>query len=269
MRKILLTLMTLSALLLARNDVPSCYKALKIEDPDPTSQKELFILIDQTTPIDKNMMIYTYKNMMKFIKNGYAVSIASFSSNANGKYTDVAYSGKLEALLPRSAKHDIAKKALRKYEGCMNGQYRFAKKKATKALVSTLKGANKKLPHSDILKSIDDIAKHIILPSQAKEKVVLLVSDMIEHSSITSFYAKGSLRKIKTKTEMDTLRKSNYLANFDGAKIYVIGAGMVGKNSYRDSKTLQSLTDFWTAYFQAVNAKLQAIGTPMLLEDVE
>ena len=30
---------------------------------------------------------------------------------------------------------------------------------------------------------------------------------------------------------MDKLKKSNYLANFDGAKVYVIGAGMVGKNS--------------------------------------
>ncbi len=269
MQKVLLTILALSTLLLARNDVPSCYKALKIEDPSPTSQKELFILIDQTTPIDKNMMIYTYKNMMKFIKNGYAVSIASFSSNANGKYTDVAYSGRLEALLPDTAKHDIAKKALRKYEGCMNGQYKFAKKKATKALVRTLKGANKKLPHSDILKSIDDIAKHIIMPSKAEEKVVLLVSDMIEHSSITSFYSKGSLKKVNSQKEMEKLKQSNYVANFDAAKVYVIGAGMVGKNSYRDSKTLKSLTEFWTAYFQVTNAKLQAIGTPMLLEDVE
>ena len=269
MRKLLLTVVTLSALLLARNDVPSCYNALKIEDPNPISQKELFILIDQTPPIDKNMMIYTYKNMMKFIKNGYAVSIASFSSNANGKYTDVAYSGKLEALLPDDAKHDIAKKALRKYEGCMNGQYKFAKKKATKALVRTLKGANKKLPHSDIIKSLNDISKHIIKSSNSKEKVVLLVSDMIEHSSITSFYAKGSLKKLKVKTEMNKVKKSDYLANFDEAKIYVIGAGMVGKNAYRDSKTLKLLSDFWVEYFQTTNAKLQAIGTPMLLEDVE
>ena len=269
MRKTLLTFLTLSALLLARNDVPSCYKALKIEDPNPTSQKELFILIDQTTPIDKNMMIYTYKNMMKFIKNGYAVTVASFSSNANGKYTDVAYSGKLEALLPDDAKHNIAKKSLRKYEGCMNGQYKFAKNKATKALVKTLKGANKKLPHSDIIKSLDDIAEHIIKPSNAKEKVVLIVSDMIEHSSITSFYSKGSLKKVNAKSELAKIKKSDYLANFDTAKVFVIGTGMVGKNSYRDSKTLKALTDFWTEYFQITNARLQAIGTPMLLEDVE
>ena len=269
MRRLLLILLTLSALLFARNDVPSCYKALKLTNPDPVSKKELFILIDQTTPIDKNMMIYTYKNMMKFIKNGYAVSIAAFSSNANGKYTDLAYSGKLEALLPDSAKHDISKKVLRKYEGCMNGQYKYAKKKATKALVRTLNGANKKLPHSDIIKSLDDIAKHIIKPSQAKEKVVLLVSDMIEHSSITSFYSKGSLKRVNSKAELSKVKKSGYLADFDGAKVYVIGAGMVGKNSYRDSKTLKALSDFWTEYFQMTNARLQAIGTPMLLEDVE
>ena len=269
MKKLLLTLLTLSTLLLARNDVPSCYKALKIDNPETTSQKELFILVDQTTPIDKNMMIYTYKNMMKFIKNGYAVTIASFSSNANGKYTDVAYSGKLEALLPDSAKHAIAKKSLRKYEGCMNGQYKFAKKKATKALVRTLKGANKKLPHSDIVKSLNDISEHIIAPSSAKEKVVLIVSDMIEHSSITTFYSKGSLKKIKTDTEMSKVKKSGYMADFDSARVYVIGAGMVGKNSYRDSKTLKSLTAFWTSYFSSSHAKLKAIGTPMLLEDVE
>jgi hypothetical protein len=266
---LLLTLLTLSTLLLARNDVPSCYEALKIDGPKDAAQKELFILVDQTTVLDKNMMIYTYKNMIKFIKNGYGVTIASFSANANGKYTDVAYSGRLEALLPKSAKHDIAKKKLRKYQGCMNGQYKYAKKKATKALVRVLKGANKKLPHSDIIKSLNDIAKYIIKPSKSHDKTILLVSDMIEHSSITSFYAKGSLRKINTSLEMKKVKKSSYMTDFNGAKVFVIGTGMVGKNSYRDSSTLKALTKFWESYFQLNNAELHAIGTPMLLEDIE
>jgi len=269
MKRLLFTLFIFTTLVLGRNDVPSCYKALNITNPNETLQKELFILVDQTTILDKKLMIYTYKNMMNFIKNGYAVTIASFSSNANGKYTDVAYSGKLESLLPDNSKHDIAKKILRKYQGCMNGQYKYAKKKATKALVHTLKGANKKLPHSDILKSLDDIAEHIITSSPAREKVVLLVSDMIEHSSITTFYSKGSLKKIDTQKELAKVKSSKHLANFSGAKIYVIGAGMVGKNSYRDSKTLGELTNFWEAYFGATNAQLQAIGTPMLLENIE
>jgi len=269
MKRIFLILLALSALLSGRNDIPSCYKALQMDNPDTDIKKELFILVDQTTQLDRKLMIYTYKNMMKFIKNGYAVTIASFSSNSNGKYTDVAYSGTLENLLPQSAKHEIAKKKLRKYQGCMNGQYKYAKKKATKALVAVLKGANRKLPHSDILKSLNDIAKHIIKPSRAKEKVVLLVSDMMEHSSITSFYARGSLKRIHTKKEMAKLKKSGYTADFGGARVYVIGTGMAGKNSYRDSKTLKALTSFWEAYFNSSNARLQAIGTPMLLEDIE
>jgi len=268
MKSVLLTLLALSTLILARNDVPSCYAALKMDNPNPTVEKELFILVDQTTPLDKNMMIYTYKNMMKFIKNGYAVTIASFSANANGKYTDVAYAGKLENLLPENAKHDIAKKTLRKYQGCMNGQYKYAKKKATKALVSVLKGANKKLPHSDIIKSLDDIAAHIIAPSNASKKVVLLVSDMIEHSSITSFYHKGLIKKIDVNTEMSKVKSAGHLANFSGADIYVIGTGVIGKKGYRDAKTLKRLTDFWEQYFAQTQANLKALGTPMLLEDI-
>jgi hypothetical protein len=269
MKKLLLIFMAISTLLLARNDVPSCYKALSLSNPNPTVEKELFILVDQTTVLDKNMMIYIYKNMMQFMKNGYAVTIASFSSNANGKYTDVAYSGKLESLLADVDKHNIAKKTLRKYQSCMNGQYKYAKKKATKALVRTLKGANKKLPHSDILKSLNDIAAHIITPSSAKEKVVLLVSDMIEHSSITSFYSKGNLKKVHTQTELDKVKKAGAMADFSGANVYVIGAGMVGKNSYRDSKTLGLLTNFWKAYFMDAHANVKAIGTPMLLEEIQ
>ncbi|NOR55826.1 MAG: hypothetical protein GQ531_06410 [Sulfurovum sp.] len=268
MKRVLLLALTLSTLLLARNDVPSCYDALRLNNPNPGIEKELFILVDQTTPLDKKMMIYTYKIMMHFIKNGYAVTIASFSANSNGKYTDVSYSGKLEALLPDSSKHAIAKKTLRKYEGCMNGQYKYAKKKATKALVGVLKGANKTLPHSDIIKSLNDIAKHIIQKSSAKEKVVLLVSDMIEHSSITTFYKQGRIKKIDAKKELAKVKSSGHLANFDNADVYVIGAGTIGKKGYRDAKTLKMLTSFWEQYFSQTQAKLKAFGTPMLLEDI-
>ena len=269
MKRLLLIILALTTLLLARNDVPSCYDALKMTNPNTSVKKELFILVDQTTMLDKKLMMYTYKNMMKFIKNGYGVTIASFSSNAKGKYTDVTYSGRLENLLPETAKHDIAKKTLRKYQGCMNGQHKYAKKKATKALVRTLKGASKALPHSDILKSLHDIASHIIKPSPAGQKVVLLVSDMIEHSSITTFYSKGNLKKVNAQKELEKVKKSGHIANFSGASVYVIGAGMIGKNSYRDSKTLGLLTNFWEQYFKLSNAQLKAIGTPMLLEDVQ
>ena len=269
MKKLLLILLALSTLLLARNDVPSCYDALKIKDKHSVVEKELFILIDQTTIIDKNMMKYTYKNMMNFMQNGYQVTIASFSSNAGGKYTDVVYSGVLEHLLSKEESYDVSKKILRKYDSCMRGQMKFAKKKAKKALVGVLKGASKQMPHSDIIKSLTDISKNIITPSQADEKIVLLVSDMLEHSSITTFYKQGSIKHIDINREVEKINKSQYIANFDGAKIYVIGTGILAKGGYRDAKTLKNLTDFWRHYFKEVDANLQEIGTPMLLKDVE
>jgi len=269
MKKVLILLILVSGILFAHNDVPSCYDALHIKNPNVKLQKEIFILVDQTTILDKKIMIYVYKNMMKFIKNGYGVTIASFSSNAKGKYTDVVYSGVLENILPKDSKDDIPKKTLRRYQGCMNGQYKFAKKKATKALVRTLKGANKALPHSDIIKSLADISKHIIAVSLAEKKVVLVVSDMVEHSSITTFYKKGNIKNIDVAKEMQKVKKSGYVADFRGANVYVVGTGMVGKNAYQNAKKLTALTDFWKSYFKKSNANLKAIGTPMLLEDVE
>ena len=269
MRRLLLTALTFSTLLVARNDVPSCYDALKIDRPHGISDRELFILVDQTTVLDKNMMKYTYTNMMNFMKNGYGVTIASFSSNSNGKYTDVAYSGKIEKQLPKKEKYEISKKILRKYEQCMTGQSSYAKKKAKKALATVLKGANQNLPHSDILKSLADISKNIIQESNSKEKIILLVSDMLEHSSITSFYTHGKIKKININQEIEKINKSQYIADFGNAKIYVIGTGVLTKGGYRDAKSLKGLTDFWRYYFKEVHANLQEIGTPMLLKDVK
>ncbi|MDQ7083877.1 MAG: hypothetical protein Q9M36_02660 [Sulfurovum sp.] len=79
MHQLLWSMLLLSSLVWGRNDVPSCYEALKIENPNPSIDKALFILIDQTTPLDKTMMKYTYNNMMRFLKNGYPITIASFS----------------------------------------------------------------------------------------------------------------------------------------------------------------------------------------------
>jgi hypothetical protein len=269
MKRLLLLLLTFSTLLLARNDVPSCYDALKIENKHKNAKKELFILIDQTTIIDKKMMKYTYKNMMHFMKNGYAVNIVSFSSNTDGKYTDLVYAGTVEPLLSKKESYDVSKKILRKYKSCMSGQLKFAKKKAKKALIKVLKGASKKMPHSDILKSLADISKNIIGNSKAEEKVVLLVSDLLEHSSITSFYKKGKIKHINVKEEYVKINKSQYISDFHDAKVYVIGAGILPKKGYRDPKTLKNLTDFWRHYFKSTDADLQEIGTPMLLKDVE
>lgn len=265
MKKLLIALTMITALF-GRNDVKSCYENFNMTEPKAET-KELFIIIDQTTELDKSMKKYIYSNMLSFLKAGEKVSIATFSSNTNGKYTEVLYSGKLDNELIN--KYDISKKVLRKYEGCAKAQYKYAKNKSTKALISAIKGIDKDIPKSDIFKSLNDLSKHLVVASKSKNKIVLLVSDMMEFSTITSFYTKGTLKNINTEKEMSAVKSSGYLSDFDNAKVYVVGAGLGSKNSYRDPLILKSFKAFWVEYFKESNADLIEIGLPMLLENVK
>jgi len=264
-KKLLVSLLLVTALF-GRNDVKSCYKALNIEAPKADTT-ELFIILDQTTELDKKMKKYIYLNMKHFLMAGNKISIATFSSNTNGKYTEVLFSGKLDHKLENT--YDISKKVLRKYDNCMKSQYKYMKNKATKSLITAIKGIDGDIPKSDIFKSLNDLSKHLVNSSTSKNKVVLLVSDMMEYSTITSFYSKGTLKKINTDKEMAKLKSSGYLADFDNAKVYVVGAGLGPKNSYRDPLILKSFKSFWTEYFKESNGNLIELGLPMLLEDLE
>ncbi len=68
------------------------------------------------------------------------------------------------------------------------------------------------------------------------------------------------------------------LAPFDGrflihgARVYVMGAGLIGddaKGAYRSGKVLQSLERFWQGYFERSNATLVSFGTPELTTDLK
>jgi hypothetical protein len=68
------------------------------------------------------------------------------------------------------------------------------------------------------------------------------------------------------------------VGDFGGARVFVLGAGLVqenagGKNKdsgvYRNPKTMASLRQFWKMYFEASNAKLLEFGAPALLSPVK
>jgi hypothetical protein len=91
---------------------------------------------------------------------------------------------------------------------------------------------------------------------------------MLENSSITSFYAKNSVRGIDAKAE---LGKVGTFGDFGGARVYVAGAGSIvttGKKqveTYRDPKTMDALEMFWREYFTRSNASLAVFGKPSLM----
>ena len=99
-----------------------------------------------------------------------------------------------------------------------------------------------------------------------------MVSDMLENSNITSFYAPDTgPRKIDAAVELAKTDKAKVVTDYRGAKVYVIGAGVVPKSNkprsgnYRSQEIMAPLKSFWAQYFEKSNAKLVEFGQPLLL----
>ena len=258
----------------SHNAVKSCYDAVKIPGKNESVQKELFVFIDQTTPFDDSLKSLLIQNAIAFVQPTNAFSVAKFSAFIQGNYAGVVTSGKLDWPMPEAQKADTSKPLLQGYEKCMKSQLGYSKKLLTDSINQTFGASSANIAKSDILKSFSELAKNVVKPSKAKTKTVLIASDMLENSSITSFYANNGVRKIDPAVEIKKVEAAGLLADFGGARVYVLGSGIIAdngqnKNSYRDPKTMQALNDFWKLYFQKSNAKLVEFGQPALLGKVE
>ena len=84
-----------------------------------------------------------------------------------------------------------------------------------------------------------------------------------------------SVRRIDPAKEMKLVLDNQLIADFAGARLYVLGAGLLGddakknKAAYRDPKTMQALSSFWKSYFDKSNAQLMEFGQPALLNQVK
>jgi hypothetical protein len=87
---LLLTAFALPITVLAgtSNDVPSCYAANKLPAP-AQAERELFVLVDQTTTFDAKLQANIRENLGRLIKPGVAFVIADFSSFGQGKYAEI------------------------------------------------------------------------------------------------------------------------------------------------------------------------------------
>jgi hypothetical protein len=259
------------------NDIPSCYAANKMKMAPPPTETELFVLVDQTTPLDATLQEAVLENTGRLVKAGNAFVIASFSSFGQGRYLEVLSAGTLEGGIDPKQRDDTSVKLLRNFDGCMAGQADFGRKSAAAALNKALSGASPEVAKSDVMGSLKELSSRI-RQSTAKDKVVLLVSDMLENSGITSFYASKNVRAIEPAAELKKAQEAQVVGDLGGARVFVLGAGLVqdnagGKNKdsgvYRNPKTMATLHQFWDMYFQASHAKLTEFGAPALLSPVK
>ena len=260
-------------LVLAANSVPSCYAPLGIAPP-VIQNISLYVLVDQTVNFNADVKKNLGDSAQFFLAPGNEFQVLEFSAFSQGRYMDTVATGALEAGLPQGQRDNTGSDTLALLDNCLIRQRLFGRRLMSAALNKAMAAYSDRLARSDILGSLQNLAE-LVSHSRAKRRVVLLASDMLENSSITSFYRSGGVRKIDVPAELKKVAEAHMFANFRGANVYVIGAGLLDPSedaqtkfdtlTYRDPLTMAELRAFWTEYFRISGGHLLGFGEPMLL----
>jgi len=256
------------------NDVPSCYAANKIASPKVAYDQLIYVLIDQTVLLDATLQRSVLDNVQSMMKPGTKFVIAAFSAFSQGHYLNVLHTGIIERPISVADEGNVVMSRLRDFRTCMQQQLVYSQRLALAATSQVLKSGTSSLDQSDILMALKSVSP-AVAQDKAAHKVVFVVSDGLENSSVTSFYAHNAVRHVNPDVELKKAQDSNLLGDFGSARVYVLGAGVMQpasngstaeRNGYRDPKTLLDLKQFWSGYFSRSHAQLVEFGEPALLE---
>ena len=190
---ILLSFLFINNSFAGQNDLTSCY-APKVPAKDAVFNAELFVVVDQTTLFNMPLKQAIANSARPFLEPGSGVTVIKFSAYKMGQYTDVLTSIKLDSEIPKDMRDDISKKTLTTFDRCIKYQSKKAGHIVGNALKNAFEGASENFDKSDVLFSLK-AASIRVNKSEAHKKVVLIASDMLENSSISSFYSRQAVRR--------------------------------------------------------------------------
>ena len=251
--------------LMAKEEMVRCPDASGLNIKDPYGI-EVFVLIDQTTFFSDEIRQNIERNLLALIRPGTVVHIIAFSTYSSTHHTSLVMTERISRALSEKETYNLAVKGVKQYDRCISAKEGFLKKKALDALNGIYRKKGEDVSRSDILWAFHNISKNAIASSVYKTKIALIASDMLENSSLTSFYSGGAMRKINPEQELKKVKNDHLLGDFGNSFIFVIGTGVVesDKGVYRDYKTMGALRSFWESYFSESNGKLVAMGMPIL-----
>jgi hypothetical protein len=247
-----------------RNDVPSCYAQAKIENfRSAPSGRLLTVVVDQTTPLTPDLQ-----------KPPGATSSASSSPVTSCGFTRSAPTWKVTTPVcnsPASLKPidpavlgDVPMMASRKFDACLKGQSAALYQRFGKAFSNAMGKSSSDIPRSEILFSLKSIGDDIKNAEGVNERVILLMSDMLEYSDFGSFYTNNGIREINPAVELAKVEKQQLLADFSGARVYVHGAAFVPTNQERLSQRQDDPEPrrFLAPLFREIERRTQRLRQP-------
>ena len=230
----------------------------------------LFVLMDESTSLNQHAKVprMVQELAVNWLSPGRAVQVIRFSSYVPGRDVEIVTGGLLDPE-PTDDFIDGMKRSERgKFNRLHKQQTHMAKAQTTKAIRKVFAGYSVDIPKSEILFNMRVLSEHI-RNYQATRKVILVVSDFLENSSVTSFYRAGEVRKIEPQAEIDKAKRKKLFGDFgESVRVYGVGLGY-GTKKYVDSDRVNRLKMFWRRYFEQGNAVVEEFGTPLLLGGLE
>lgn len=254
-----------------RNDLGSCYDQTKLSEfkPQP-SGRQLVVVVDQTIKMPEDIQKASWEKIVRFVQPGDQVKLYTFSAFVPGEYMRLKADVTLDSPQDDEVRNQMPMNKLHKLDGCLKNQNKQFNQGFGGLFVKSLRDANNDIPKSEIMHAMREIGEDM-REQPAKERVVFLLSDMLEHSDYTSFYASNKIANLNVDKEIKLAESKGLFANLDNAKVYVAGAGLVTdsvKQAYRSGKTMDLLKQFWASYFSHSSATLEAFGMPMLNAEI-
>lgn len=254
-----------------QNAVPSCYAATRIGvDPAPPA-RAIFVLVDQTTALGPALISTVRENMRNLLRPGTSFTIATFSAFQRDHFTTLLAAGALEAPVAPQRRSRLSVPRLRRLDACLRRQAAFGGQLAITSFLRAAAANAASFSRSEILASLKQLSARVAA-APARDRIVIIASDMLEHSSATSFYRNRALKVIDPAAEMRRALGQGLLGDFGGARIFVVGAGLLPpdqRTAGRDIRALNALEAFWTAWFRRSGARLVAFGHPDLVVPIQ
>lgn len=252
--------------------VPSCYAAVELDVPPPPPTRAVFVLIDQTTGIDDRLKDTARTNLERLLRPGSTFTVATFSAFTAGNFTRILASGVIEAPLSEAQRLHLSSPKVADMAACLPRQLAFARRIALEKFEEATGAATSSFTNSEIMASLRQLSE-AVRASAAEERIVIVVSDLLEHSTVTSFYRDHNVRVIQPAEEMRKAEENGLIGDFDEARVAVIGAGLLAPDSHaaatRPSGQREALRRFWEQWFARSNAQLIAYGEPDLVAPIQ
>lgn len=263
MKPILLLLVAIGLSAPARG--ADCFDEMRLAPYRPPVAREVLVAVDETTLVPPHLAADLNRTLREAVRPGDRVSLLAFSAVSRDRYVRETFQVTVEPALSDAVRRTLPVRRIRPLERCIELRHERANRAVREQTAAMLERASAGIQRSEIVFSLREIGARL-QASPVKEKVLVLVSDMLENSAFSIFYAHRRLALIDPVQEMEKIRAKSLTAPLAGVRVYVFGGGLAAMDeAYRAPPNLLALEHFWSEYVKASGGQLAAFGKPALL----